>query len=81
MSRNVAWNVAKHAPRGSNDGREPVSVGLLDQYLLCEWPYSQTVSLIEHEYGNFRVSGRTLVRTRERLNSPDGTISVPVDPF
>ena len=36
MSPTVAWYVAENAPRGTNANRDPVSVGLLYQYLLSE---------------------------------------------
>ena len=69
MSRIVAWHVTERAHRSSNDGRELVSVGLLDQYVLSECPDAQSFSLIEPESRNFRVAGRTRVRTRERAYS------------
>ena len=65
MSRTVAWNVAEHASHDSNDCCEPVSVSIFYQYFLSKWHDAQLFSLIELGSGNFRVAGRTPVRTRE----------------
>ena len=69
MSRTLACYVADNAHRGSNAGRDPVSVGLLDQYLLSKWPDSQSFSLIDPGSGNIHVLRWTRVRTRERAYS------------
>ena len=69
MSRTVAWHVAARAPCGSNEGRDLVSVGLLDQYLLSEWPDAHSFSLVEPRSGDFGTVGRTRVRTRQKAYS------------
>ena len=61
MKRTVAWHVAIRAPRGSCGGREPVSFGLLDQYLLSNLHDSVSFDLIVSGDGNYRTGGRTRV--------------------
>ena len=76
MAHIVALHAADRAPHGSCEGRVPVTVRLLHQYLLPDWHDIISLELIQADTGDLRATDRGRMRTREKAYSSRRAISI-----